>query len=271
MALTGFQRRVCRLLAHSRKSRGDSYVAGAAALNEVIQAPRLSDDLDLFHDSDEALLVTWDRDRRLLLGEGFHLEILRDRPAFIEAVVGSGEARLRLQWARDSAYRFFPLVEHEDFGLTLHPYDLATNKVLAMVGRLEARDWVDVISAHERVQHLGLLLWGACGKDPGFGPGAILNHARRSARYTRDELSELSFEGNPPDAALLARKWRAAADEAELVMDALPAERAGTCVLDHGLRLFRGTLKELRRAVAAGGLCYHRGRIQGAYPRVLPE
>ncbi len=195
MALTGFQRRVCRLLAHSRKSRGDSYV----------EAPRLSDDLDLFHDSDEALLVTWDRDRRLLQDEGFHLEILRDRPAFIEAVVGSGDARLRLQWARDSAYRFFPLVEHEDFGLTLHPYDLATNKVLAMVGRLEARDWVDVISAHERVQHLGLLLWGACGKDPGFGPGAILNHARRSARYTRDELLELSFEETRPT----RRSWPA--------------------------------------------------------------
>ncbi len=53
-------------------------------------------------------------------------------------------------------------------------------------------------------------------------------------------------------------------------MDALPAERAGTCVLDHGLRLFRGTLEDLRRAVAAGGLCYHRGRVQGAYPRILP-
>lgn len=53
-------------------------------------------------------------------------------------------------------------------------------------------------------------------------------------------------------------------------MDALPAERAGTCVLDHGLRLFRGTLEDLRRAVAAGGLCYHRRRVQGAYPRILP-
>ena len=45
-----------------------------------------------------------------------------------------------LQWVKDSAFRFFPLVEHADFGLTLHPFDLATNKVLALVGRLEVRD-----------------------------------------------------------------------------------------------------------------------------------
>ena len=31
-------------------------------------------------------------------------------------------------------------------GLALHPFDLATNKVLALVGRLEARDWVDVLT-----------------------------------------------------------------------------------------------------------------------------
>ena len=28
----------------------------------------------------------------------------------------------------------FPLLEHEQLGLTLHPFDLATNKVLALVG-----------------------------------------------------------------------------------------------------------------------------------------
>jgi hypothetical protein len=36
-------------------------------------------------------------------------------------------------------------VRHPDFGLTLHPFDLATNKVLALVGRTEVRDWVDMV------------------------------------------------------------------------------------------------------------------------------
>ena len=33
MALTGFQRDICRLLAENRIRSGESYVAGAAALN----------------------------------------------------------------------------------------------------------------------------------------------------------------------------------------------------------------------------------------------
>jgi hypothetical protein len=45
-----------------------------------------------------------------------------------------------MEWARDSAFRFFPLVENSELGLVLHPFDLAVNKVLALVGRGEARD-----------------------------------------------------------------------------------------------------------------------------------
>jgi hypothetical protein len=53
----------------------------------------------------------------------------RERPSFVEAEIrGNGEA-VRMEWARDSAYRFFPLIHHEELGLVLHPFDLATNKV----------------------------------------------------------------------------------------------------------------------------------------------
>ncbi len=79
-----------------------------------------------------------------------------------------------MQWSRDSAFRFFPLVRHDELGLTLHPFDLATNKVLALIGRLEARDWIDVINCHDRIQPLGYLAWAACGKDPGFSPASVL-------------------------------------------------------------------------------------------------
>ncbi|NQT83092.1 hypothetical protein HQ563_08715 [bacterium] len=60
--------------------------------------------------------------------------------------VAQGEDSVLIQWTRDSAYRFFPLVQHEEFGLVLHPFDLATNKTLALVGRLEVRDWIDLIT-----------------------------------------------------------------------------------------------------------------------------
>jgi hypothetical protein len=40
MPLTDFQRRVCRIVAHTRIAAGDSYVPGGAALNELIGAAR---------------------------------------------------------------------------------------------------------------------------------------------------------------------------------------------------------------------------------------
>ena len=55
MALTDLQRRVCRLPAENRISSGESYVAGGVALNEALGASRLSRDIDVFHDTNEAL------------------------------------------------------------------------------------------------------------------------------------------------------------------------------------------------------------------------
>lgn len=172
-----------------------------------------------------------------------------------------------MQWAADSAFRFFPLAPHEDFGLTLHPFDLATNKVLALVGRLEARDWVDVINCHERIQRLGYLAWAASGKDPGFSPGAILEQAGRSARYSAPEIAALSFAGPAPDAAELSRSWHAMLNEARALVMALPPAEIGKCVLDEDGNLFIGDAEQLRAALIAGKVRFHEGRIRGALPR----
>ena len=92
----------------------------------------------------------------------------------MEAEVRRNHDAVIVQWARDSAYRFFPLLEHEELGLVLHPLDLATSKVLALVGRLEPRDFVDTLTCTREVQPLGYLAWAACAKDPGFSPASIL-------------------------------------------------------------------------------------------------
>lgn len=89
----------------------------------------------------------------------------------------------------------------ETFGLTLHPFDLATNNVMA--GRLEAREWIDVINCHQQLQSLGYLFWAACSKDPGFSPASLLNESRRRSHYSAEEISQLSFSGPTPDAAAL--------------------------------------------------------------------
>jgi len=269
MALTSFQREVCRTIAENRIASGESYVAGAAALNELIAAPRISRDIDLFHDTDDALQITWEADRRLLEGRGFDVQVLRERRAFVEARVSGRQDTVVMQWARDSAFRFFPLVEHADLGLTLHPFDLATNKVLALVGRLEVRDWVDVMECHDRIQPLGYLAWAACGKDPGFSPDGILEHAARSTHYSADEVQELSFGGEPPDAAILSRRWHVMLGEAREIVAALPPDEVGTCVLAPAGTLFRGDPTELRRALDGAGLVFHRGRLRGAFPQLI--
>src|SRR5262249_44885939 len=153
-------------------------------------------------------------------------------PAFVEAEVSRAGDVVRLEWACDSAYRFFPLVEHPDFGLALHPFDLATNKVLPLVGRLEVRDWIDVIQCNEALQPLGYLAWAACGKDPGFSPGGILEQAGRSGRYSGDEVAALAFDGPGPDAADLSRRWHTMLTEAAEIVHELPAAESGRCVLE---------------------------------------
>lgn len=224
MALTGLQRTVCRLLAENRIASGESYVARGVALNELIAASRISRDVDLFHDTDEALEASWRADRLLLEANGFEVLLVRERATFVEAEIAAGGDRVLLEWARDSAFRFFPLQRHEEFGLTLHPFDLATSKVLALVGRLEVRDWVDVIATHDRLQPLGYVAWAACAKDPGFGPAAILERAARSGRYSAEEVRALSFAGDPPDAGELARAWHRILDSAREIVS-LPRRR----------------------------------------------
>jgi hypothetical protein len=46
-------------------------VAGGAALNELLHAPRVSRDIDLFHDTESALDASWNADRELLVSNGF--------------------------------------------------------------------------------------------------------------------------------------------------------------------------------------------------------
>jgi hypothetical protein len=270
MALTTFQRSVCRTIAQSRIASGESYVAGGTALNELLGAARLSRDVDLFHDTESALDATWQNDRRLLEGDGFAVHPLRERPSFVEAEISRGDESVLLQWVRDSAFRFFPLVEHELFGLALHPFDLATNKVLALVGRLEVRDWVDIIECSERLQPLGYLAWAACGKDPGFSPAAILEHAGRSSHYSAEELGSLAFvAGQEPGLGDLSRRWRAILAAAHAVVGALPAEYVGRCVLGADGSLFTGGMDAIHNGVAKGSLLFHAGHIGGALPRIV--
>lgn len=63
-----------------------------------------------------------------------------------------------------------PAVQDETGGFRLLDVELATNKLLALAGRDEVRDYVGVLDAHERVLPLGAPnppVWAA-GPSPGL-------------------------------------------------------------------------------------------------------
>jgi hypothetical protein len=200
--------------------------------------------------------------------------VLRDIQKHGDAALFRRAARL-LEWLSrrssdaSASYRFFPLVEHETFGLTLHPLDLATNKLLAVIGRREPRDFVDIVRCHEAVQPLGYLAWAASGKDPGFSPARIVEECART-RYAQAELDPLDFDGPAPRLAELSAAWHDAIASAREIVAALPAEEVGSCVIDARGGLERATAAELPEQLRAGAVAFHAGRIRGAFPEVRP-
>lgn len=267
MALTDFQRGILRLLSLSRLDGGDSYIAGGLALNYHLKTSRYSRDIDIFHDSLKALETSWSSDCRILREAGYNVESRRQFPTFIEAVASKDGMATEIQWAHDSAYRFFPLLHDELMGLTLHPFDLATNKLLALVGRVEPRDWIDIINCDRILQPLPYLIWAACGKDPGFNPSSLVEMIARR-RYTQVELDS-EFLENKFDAATLCASWHELIRGARKTLPLLPPEHAGTCVTTASGDLFKGTDDALQAALAAGAVRFHEGRIGGAWPTIL--
>lgn len=269
MALTGSQLKVLQLISKNRTASGNSYFPGGAALNALLDTPRLSEDIDIFNDVKEAVKWGFDMDCATLESAGYKIYVERELDTFIDALVRREEEVCRLQWTQDSAYRFFPLVEHPDFGLVLHPFDLATNKVLALVGRAVPRDWVDIIECDSRLQPFGYLVWAAASKDPGLNPTFILEQATRSARYTEGELTDVTFETPRPTAVSLATKWKAILAEAKETVAVLPWRNMGDCVLDAEGKLLRLDSKSLVNALANSSVRFHSGSLHGAIPVIV--
>ena len=266
MALTDFQRDLLRLLSLSRLEGSDSYIAGGLALNYHLKTSRQSRDIDIFHDSLKALETSWASDCRILREAGYTVELRRQLSTFIEAIASKDGDSTEIQWAQDSAYRFFPLLHDELMGLTLHPFDLATNKLLALVGRVEPRDWIDIINCDRLLQPLPYLIWAACGKDPGFNPSFLVEMIARR-RYNQVELDS-EFPDGRFNAAALCASWHELIRAARKTLPLLPPEHAGTCVATESGDLFRGSDEDLLAALAAGTIRFHEGRIGGAWPTV---
>jgi len=105
MALTEFQRDICRLIAAERLRSGESYIAGAVALNVFTGGSRISRDIDLFDDTIEAVDVSWHADRDLLEFDGYLVKVQNERPGFVEAEVTRDEEAVVMQWKHMNSSR----------------------------------------------------------------------------------------------------------------------------------------------------------------------
>lgn len=229
MPISEIQNIILRKLAQNRDP--SSFLAGATVLHRDKNSPRYSQDIDFFQDIAARVAECAEKDAITLQDAGFGFRWLLRTPAFFRALLEHEGQNLRIEWAHDSVFRFFPIQRDDICGYRLHDTDAATNKILALVGRSEIRDYIDVIHLHSTQLALGALIWAACGKDPGYTPELLLSQCQRHSKYTQDDLDRLQLK-KPLDITHLKRVWLEAVDSAKELILALPNDEIGCLYLD---------------------------------------
>jgi len=257
--LTDYQASLARLLSKNRTF--DSYLAGGAAILIEPNTMRYSRDLDYFQDSEARVAEAFSADRNLLEAAGYSLDMDLNQPGFVRAIVRKEKHAAKVDWARDSDWRFMPTVRDDRVGFVLHPADLAVNKVLALAGRDEPRDILDTLYLHRQVLVLGALCWAACGKDPGFTPLSLLELLRRRGRIRAEDLERLDL-AESVDLPSIKNSWLEALDSVEPFVASRPSEEIGCLYYSASKREFVDP-REVTDAVP------HFGRPGGVLPRIV--
>ena len=192
MALTAIQRQVAKVLQPFRTEQ--SYVAGGAALNQ--DWPRLSDDMDIFHDRRNRLPTMTKPEIAALRDAGFTVEITVEDNLVVEAIVRRGGNETKVQWFDDheTSKRFFPAAVDDELGFRLHQADVAVNKVLCASRRREARDAVDVVNIVRNYAPLGPLVWAAVAKDNSSPPSMLQGLRSKLLSFSDEELRAVRME-----------------------------------------------------------------------------
>lgn len=263
MPLTRFQQALLAELSRDRSP--DGCLAGGAALHFTPNSTRFSDDLEFFHDSVERVAAAFETDRARLENAGYALALELSQPGFIRAIVSRGADATRVDWAHDSAWRFLPLVHDAPGLLLIHPVDLAVNKTLALAGRDEARDFVDILFAHDRILPIGALVWAGVGKDPGFTPLSLLELLKRRGRYRPEDFTRLAL-AEPFDLAAAKATWLDALDDADRFARSAPPDDVGCLYYSV---TGRGFVMPAADDITERRVVPHFGRAGGVLPRLV--
>lgn len=226
MPLTPLQQEILAILAGNRSE--ESHFAGGVVLNAAVDSPRFSRDFDIFHEVAEEVTRASNCDVESVRRAGFQVETpsrygeWEKDSTFRRARVRRGAELVEIDWAADSAFRFFPIERDSQLGWRLHLFDAATNKALTLSARTETRDYVDIVELH-KTYPLSAICWAACGKDPGFSPLSLLKMMKRFARIDPYKLEEIQARALNPVALKMA--WIEMSDEADAKLTRLADER----------------------------------------------
>jgi hypothetical protein len=199
--LTPLQQQVATIVS-SLPEAADFALAGGAALiarGDVIRGTR---DLDFFAPEPREVRELVPAVERALAEAGLDVRRVREGDAFFRLEVRSGSEMTEVDFGVDA--RLMP-VERSPFGPTLAGEELAIDKVLAVFGRAEARDFIDLAAIADQYG-LEELCRKAMVKDRGFDPQVLYDMIGRFDRLDRDE-----FELPDPAYARLERtvaRWR---------------------------------------------------------------
>jgi len=165
-ALTEAQREVATIVLDVLDGEGFC-LAGGAALVASGLTERPTRDLDVFTDRDVDIRAAGDKVMGALQDAGFGVRVKRNQRQFVKLAVSAGRrGRVEVDLGRD--HREWPATT-TSLGRTLSSRELVTNKLLALFGRVQPRDLVDIATLATKVD-LREVLIDAKDKDPGFHP-----------------------------------------------------------------------------------------------------
>ena len=167
MQITPLQKKTLRIF--TNVNRDDNfYFTGETAIAVCYLHHRESDDLDFFTGELTSLDPTTRDFEKMLRAAGLSVQIERRQATFVRLLI---EQELKVDIALDTPFRLKPPVQSNIEGIKIPVDDLedvAANKMLALFGRAEPRDFVDVYFLSKEYFDFMEMVQMAAKKDTGF-------------------------------------------------------------------------------------------------------
>jgi len=181
--LSEFQRRVASVVAGLPEARGFALAGGAALVVQGL-TDRATNDLDYFTTAPADIPVLHAALEHALAEAGFIVKVLRSSATFVRLAVSDDENQTLVDLAWDA--RMLPPVA-TTVGAVLDQDELAADKVLALFGRGEPRDFLDVYALSQRLG-LDRIVDLAQQKDAGFSAERLAESLGRFDRLDRADF-----------------------------------------------------------------------------------